>query len=114
MIAIRRLVLLAACALGAACASTGANTAKREATTVLVDNQSALDMNIYVLRGGERVRLGTANSLQKTTFTIPAGIVFGPTSVRFLADPIGSSREPVSDEITVTEGEQVELRIPPG
>lgn len=116
MISMRRTVLLAACLIAPACASTGTNSsaAKRPDTTVSVDNQATLDMTVYVLRGSQRVRLGTATALSKTQFTIPQGIVFGATSLRFLADPIGSSRTPVSDEIMVTEGEEVELKIPPG
>ena len=69
-------------------------------------------MTIYVLRGSERIRLGTATGLRDTRFTIPQGIIFGATALRFLADPIGSNRTPVSEEITVQEGEEVLLRIP--
>jgi hypothetical protein len=35
------------------------------------------------------------------------------TSLRFLADPIGSNRTPISEEITVEVGDEVVLRIPP-
>ena len=48
-----------------------------------------------------------------TTFTIPANLIFGATPLRFLADPIGSNRTPVSDEITVQPGDQVRLVLPP-
>jgi hypothetical protein len=116
MIAIRRMLLVAACVALPACASSGGNAAAADhpATTVLVDNQAFLDMTIYVLQGGQRIRLGTANALTKTKFRIPVGIVNGITTVRFLADPIGSNRNPVSDQLTVNEGDEVELRIPPG
>jgi hypothetical protein len=60
------------------------------------------------------VRIGIASGLRKTGLTIPQGIVFGATSLRFLADPIGGNVTPVSQEITVSEGETVILRIPPG
>jgi hypothetical protein len=82
-------------------------------TKVVVDNQAFPDMNIYVLEGGRRVRLGTANGNTKTTFTLPKYLVRTLTSIRFLADPIGSNRTPVSDEITVSPGDEVTLRIPP-
>lgn len=99
----------------AACASGGqrAGGASSDATTVVVDNMALLDMNIYVVRGGQRVRLGTATGLSKTVFTIPHGIVFGATSVQFIADPIGAGRLPISETITVIEGDEVGLRIPP-
>jgi hypothetical protein len=109
------LALAAAVAFVPACTTAGgrAAAAGRPATTVQVDNQALADMTIYVLRGGQRVRLGLATGLTKTRFTIPQGIVFGSSVLRFLADPVGSRVTPVSEEITVVEGEEVVLRIPP-
>lgn len=114
MKAIRMLLLVTALGLVPACASTGTSAAsKREATTVVVDNRALLDMTIYVIRGGQQLRLGIANGLSKTRLTLPSGIVTGATTIRFRADPIGSSRAPVSEEINVSEGEEIELMIPP-
>lgn len=108
-------LLLAVCLATTACASSGSNAAaaKAEPTTVLVDNQALMDMTIYIWRSAQRIRLGTATGVSKTRFTIPQGIVSGITTVRFQADPIGSSRAPISEQITVSEGDEVELRIPP-
>lgn len=84
-------------------------------TTLEVDNQASLDMNIYVLRGGGgRERLGTSTAHTRMTFTIPARLMFGLTPLRFQADPIGGNRAPVSQEITVSPGDNVRLIIPPG
>ena len=114
MTASTRFVVLAACLLIPACASSGANAAnKEEPTTLVVDNQSVLDHNIYVIRGSQRLRAGTATGLSQTRLTIPRGVVFGLTTLRFMADPIGSNRTPVSEEITVTQGDEIVLRIPP-
>ncbi len=114
MRAIKLLLVAALCSVAPACATPAGRAAatEREATTVLVQNQALLDMTVYILRGSERIRLGTATGLRDTRFTIPQGIVFGATSLRFLADPIGSNRTPVSEEITVQEGEEIVLRIP--
>lgn len=106
----------AICAIFAACASLGKQgpIAKGPDTTVVVDNRASLDMNIYIVRdGGQRIRLGTANALSTTKLTIPKGIILGPTEVRFLADPIGSSHTPISEVITVNEGDEVGLTLPP-
>jgi len=81
-------------------------------TTVTVDNQSFSDMTIYVSRG-QRVRLGSARGHSKTTFTIPPSIVAGVSTLRFIADPIGSTRSSVSEEISVNPGDSVGLTIPP-
>jgi hypothetical protein len=82
-------------------------------TILIVDNQSFPDMTIYALEGGRRVRLGLAGGNSQTRFTLPKYLVRSLTSIRFQADPIGSARAPVSDEITVSPGDEVTLRIPP-
>jgi hypothetical protein len=82
-------------------------------TTVRIENQSTLDMNIYVLRNSQRIRLGTATALLTTRFTIPPDLIFGITMLRFLADPIGGDRTPVTNEIAVTPGDEILLTIPP-
>lgn len=110
---LRWLALLTVVAFIPACA-TGKNYQERPRTMVEVDNQSLADMTVYILRGSQRVRLGIASGLRTTTLTIPQGIVFGATALRFLADPIGGRVTPVSEEITVSEGQTVVLRIPPG
>jgi hypothetical protein len=81
-------------------------------TYVRVENQAFNDMNIYVLRGAQRVRLGTATGSSTTRFRIPGNLIFGPTPLAFYADPIGGNRTPVSQEITVSPGDEVTLTIP--
>lgn len=111
--------LLAALVLGASsgCAllnrKSDEEAEAREPTTVRVENQAFLDMNIYVWRGGQRIRLGTASGNSTTKFNIPASLIFGATPLRFQADPIGGNRQPISQEITVTPGDEVVLTIPP-
>ena len=86
-------------------------------TTVRVDNQGSLDMDIFVVReGGVRVRLGMATANGSTTLRIPDDQLVGGsvTSLRFVADPIGGRRNSVSSSILVTPGDQVTLQIPPG
>ena len=112
---------LAALAIGgpAACAHTpapdpSAAPAEAEApTTVRVQNQGFLDMTIYVYRGGSRLRLGVATGSSTAVFTIPKTIVQIGTPLRFLASPIGGNRQPISQEVTVSPGDEVGLVIPP-
>ena len=82
-------------------------------TTVRVDNQSFLDMNVYVWRGSQRLRIGFVNGHSAQTFEIPRSLIFGATTLRFQADPIGSNRAPISEEIVVSPGDEVVLQIPP-
>ena len=99
----------------AACYGKGKNApAPVERTTVKVENRGFLDRDIFVVRSGQRIRLGTVTGGQTATFTIPASIVSGVTAIRFIADPIGAPRQPVTEEITVSPGDRVVLTIPPG
>ncbi|MBV6521550.1 MAG: hypothetical protein MNPFHGCM_01689 [Gemmatimonadaceae bacterium] len=82
-------------------------------TLLTVDNQNFLDFTIYLLAGGQRVRLGTATGNRKTRLIIPAQYIFGATTLQFQADPIGGNRAPVSYPLTVSPGDEVELTIPP-
>ncbi len=114
---IARRVFLGVLALTLAACTTAAGRRQAAATprtTVSVDNQALLDMTIYVISGSQRIRLGTARGLNTTELTIPPSVVFGVSTLRFQADPIGSSRAPVSETISVREGDEVVLRIPPG
>jgi hypothetical protein len=108
----RRMFLGVAMTALAACASSQ-NLREQQAVTILeVDNRATLDMNIYVLRSSERIRIGTAMALRTSQFKIPPDLIFGATPLRFLADPIGANRLPVSEEITVAAGDTVVLEIP--
>jgi hypothetical protein len=81
-------------------------------TTLRVDNNGFPDMTVYVLDGSQRVRLGIANGHAVTELTIPPQLVQGVTSLRFLCDPVGGDRAPVSDQIVVEPGDRVTLFIP--
>jgi hypothetical protein len=86
---------------------------QRPETFVEVENRSMLDMTVYVMRGGERRRLGLVNALSTQVLAIPSIMVEGLGVLRFVADPIGASRTPVSEEIAVRHGDTVRLIIPP-
>lgn len=102
------LLMSSACATAGA-GGPGSNDAQ---TTVRVDNRNFLDMTIYVLSGSQRIRLGTAPGLTTRTFPIPGNLVFGVSTLQFQADPVGGSATPISQEITVTPGDEVTLIIP--
>jgi hypothetical protein len=103
------LVLLAACA-----GRSLQNGAKPDSETMLqVQNQAFSDMVIYALNGAQRVRLGTATGNSTKSFTLPDYMVRSGGTLRFLADPIGGDRTPVSEEMSVQPGDIVTLIIPP-
>ena len=78
-----------------------------------VENQGFSDMVIYVVNDAQRVRLGLATGNSSKSFTIPNYLIRGAGPLRFLADPVGGTRTPVSEEITVQPGDIVSLTIPP-
>jgi hypothetical protein len=109
-------MMVCSLALGAACVGNKKEDEAAEpvpATLLKVENQAFLDMTIYVYRSSQRVRLGIANGNSTSRFVIPSNLIFGSTPLRFQADPIGRNRQPISQEITVSPGDEVVLTIPP-
>lgn len=93
--------------------SASANPANA-VTTIKVVNEAFLDMDVYVVpQNGARLRLGTATGNTTTILTIPSTAIFGPTQLRFVADPIGGQHAEVSTSIQVNPGDQVVMTIPP-
>jgi len=84
-----------------------------EKSFVEVVNLGFLDVNLYVLRGSSRVKIGSVSGNSTVRLEIPRTFVNPGLPVRFLADPIGSSRTPYSAEIPVFPGGTITLRIPP-
>ncbi len=97
------------------CARKGARKAASDVapTSVRVRNQGFLDVNVYAVRGGQRVRLGTVTGNSAQVLRIPDYLLSGTTPLRFIADPIGSQRQPTSEEIMVSPGDEVTIYVPP-
>lgn len=96
-----------------ACGGTrNAGRPAEERTTVRVENRSWSDVTVYVLRSSQRIRLGTVSGTTTRVLTIPETLIFGTTPLRFLADPIGSGQTPISQEIAVRPGDEVQMIIP--
>ena len=83
-------------------------------TRVHVENQAFLDMNVYVIGdGGSRQRLGSVTGNTNQDFVIPDYIIGPANTVRFLVEPIGANRAPISNSLSIRPGETVTLTIPP-
>jgi hypothetical protein len=106
--------LLVLALLSTAC-SHAANSGAPEPqpqTTVKVQNHNFLDMNVFVLQGGQRIRLGTVTGLSTQVLTIPAYIARSGT-LQFEVHPIGGRSNPRTETISVRPGDEVQLTIPP-
>jgi len=80
---------------------------------VSVDNQNFLDMNVFLIRGGQRIRLGMVPGLSSRILMVRPELVGYGTELRFELHPIGGRSNPISETITVRPGDVIELRIPP-
>ena len=107
--------LLALALLTAGCghAAQSGTPEPRPKTTVKVRNQNFLDMVVFVLEGGQRIRLGTVGGLSTQVLTLPNHVLLGSRQLRFELHPIGGRTNPRSETISVQPGDEVELTVPP-
>ncbi|HKP74218.1 MAG TPA: hypothetical protein VJT67_01690 [Longimicrobiaceae bacterium] len=113
-----RLKLLAvafvAALASAACVGQGKNAPVPQApASVFVQNRAFIDVDVFALYGGTRARLGTVTANGTGTFRIPPGIVGEGRDLRFMVDPIGSTRTGTSFDIYVRPGQRITLTVPP-
>jgi hypothetical protein len=88
--------------------------APRAEAELTVENLGFADVTVYAISAtGARVRLGQVSGNSTQRLALPAYLVRGGERLRFLADPIGGSQGPVSEELYVAPGEAVTLTIPP-
>jgi hypothetical protein len=106
-------LLLAAALIHCGGRDPAANPSPSSPAMLQVENRGFADMVVYAISGGQRVRLGLANGNSTKSFTIPRTLIRGAGTLRFLADPIGGSRSPISEELVVQPGDIVTLTIPP-
>jgi hypothetical protein len=111
---VRSIWVVAVVAVAACAGKSGpAGTTPDNPAVLEVENRGFADMVIYAISGSQRLRLGLATGNSTKSFTIPNSILRGAGTLRFLADPVGGTRTPVSDELSVEPGEVVTLTIPP-
>ena len=109
-----RVGALLALGVATACYGKGKNAPEPvERTTVKVVNQGFLDRRVYVLRGSERLRIGTVTGNSSAVLTIPPSLVQSAIPLRFIADAIGGTAPSVTEEVSVQPGDQVVLTILP-
>ncbi|MGH7554093.1 MAG: hypothetical protein ACREMQ_13820, partial [Longimicrobiales bacterium] len=87
----------------AACAqSLMENGARRihERTMIRVENNNWLDMVVYAVSSGTRVRLGSVRTGGFADFSLPHGYATG-SSIQLIANPIGSNAAYSTDLLAV-------------
>ena len=109
-------VVLGAATLLAACASGGNRGASAgvaaQPIPLEVTNENYLDVDVFVVRGTSRHRLGTVGGNASATLTIPANLIVHG-EFQLMADPIGSKDVYLTDRISVGPDQIVELTVAP-
>jgi hypothetical protein len=125
MATLSRLTLAILLALLPACASTTADPAEQPAPApegqnarLDVSNRSSFDMDVFAIRSGQRIRLGTAPGGETSRFTLSPGVIVGGGAVFFEAVParrvgVDSGGIVRTDNAQVRAGDVISLDIPP-
>jgi hypothetical protein len=107
------LLLAAAACAGNAKQARRSDPDASDRTTVRVENQAWAEATIYVMHLSQRIRLGDVSAQGSRTFTIPDDVVGAANTLRFIADPVGSSRTASSFDLQVFRGQELRMTIPP-
>lgn len=90
----------------------GGGEANREIRIEVVNDNYA-DMNIFIMRDGSNLRLGSVTGKTTATFTLNPDRISPSLGLRLLADPVGSREAFLSDAVTVQPGSIIVLNIHP-
>ena len=85
----------------------------RAEVAVTVDNQNFLDMDVFIIRGGQRLRLGMVPGLSSRILMVRPELIGYGTEVQFEVHPIGGRGNPITETISVRPGDVIHLTIPP-
>jgi len=81
-------------------------------TLLQVVNRNFYDFTVYLVRFGDRVRLGTATGNRTSSFDFPSQFVQTGT-VRFEAHPVGGNGSAFTQELSVRPGDMISVEITP-
>jgi hypothetical protein len=96
-------------AMLSACGPLG--TASEPYATVVIENDSAMNVNIHAVRHGSRIRIGMVPGVSSRDFPIRSDMLGPAGELRLLIDPIGSPRTYPAVPINVNRGDTIELRV---
>ena len=89
-----------------------AASAAAQPAMLKVSNYNWMDVVVYAVQGGTRVRLGQVTTMSSATFRIPARMTSNNVeTVRLMVDPVGSTEGWQSEGISVRAGQQVQFNV---
>jgi hypothetical protein len=79
--------------------------------SIRVVNNGWSDVDVYVMRGPSRIRLGMVTSMSSSNFKMPPSFLNGSTDLRLHAHPIGGFDDFETQPLLVSGGQQVSLTL---
>jgi len=104
-------VSLVACASGGSQKSPSPSSGSQPHLEVI--NRSNADVDIYLIRTGQRIRLGLAPNGQTTKFSLTPAMTIGAGTVRFEAVPLVGGNTISTDPTALQPNATVTLDVPP-
>jgi hypothetical protein len=105
------LSVVALCLTAAGChqgvGQTAAESSYNGALTLRIVNHSWLDVNVYVLQGNHRERIGTATATSTSEFHVPLRRFSSGADYQLFGDPIGSRQTVRSEALHAQDGDVV-------
>jgi hypothetical protein len=94
------------------CTSASRKTGEVAATTkVRIDNRNVNSVTVHIVTASDRLDLGLVHGLSTRDFDIPNGMVAGSSALQVVVDPVGSSRNAISERFSVSPGDVVDVVI---
>ena len=107
----KKLLFMVALVVTVACAAQAYMHDPIPSAELTVVNRNLQDVTVYVLRDGQRFRLGLVTSMMTTHLHIPGWAMGGERTIRLMGDPIGSPEYVYTELIHVQEGQRIEWWI---
>ena len=102
-------ILLVGCAAGHAEYGTTQRAIQRmEGLEIAVTNNNWMDMTVYVVRSGARMRVGAVTGMTSKLFHLPKSLIAEGGEMRLMADPMGSQQGYTTAPILTGPGTRVE------
>lgn len=79
--------------------------------SVQVANNGWSDVDVFLMRGSARVRLGMVTSMSSQRFTVPPSFLHGSQDLRLRAHPIGGFKDYETQALLVSPGQQIALTL---
>jgi hypothetical protein len=92
--------------------SPATDTGPSGGASVIVENRSASDMDVYVQRRDGPVRLGFVPAKDSARFALPPGLIAGSGIIQFSDRPTRGGESASSDPFTVHPGDELTWVIP--